>query len=500
LSRAARAAALIGVLALASCGGDDTRAVRPKLFPLIDTQDFGTLPVLNAKRIDIPMLNVGRGMLTVKSAAILEPGTAFEIVEAPVQIQSGEEKPLGVVFVPPTEQDFQATLVLETDDLDNQSVRITLLGRGSTQAIMEVEPLAIPFGRVAEGTSAVKSFTIRSLGTADLIVESIAFAEGSAPAFEFLGSVNTPAVVPMKAANGLPGQILVSVRYTVFPGAEGDALASVRVRGTDPQRREVLVALTGQVNRAPVPQIAPLGDRQLAGGQWVRAPGDAITLDGSGSADPDGDLPLTYKWTLRSKPLGAPTAIAGPEQSLTEMTLDALIPGEYVVELNVTDAAGAKNLAPARASIVAAPAQRLLVEMFWNNSDPDIDLHFLRSPLSAIETVPDDCFFQNRTPDWGLPGVTSDDPELARDALVGFGPEVLGYLEPATGTYRVIAKYFNDHMTNDPAAEVTVRVYEFGVVTFERTKVLSVEGEVWNVADIEWPSGKITEIEQGAGP
>jgi hypothetical protein len=305
----------------------------------------------------------------------------------------------------------------------------------------------------------------------------------------------------MKAANGLPGQILVTLRYTVWPGSVGDALGSVRVRGTDPARREVLVALSGQVNRAPIPQILPLGTvPSPSGSGWVGFPGQKVTLDGSASFDPDDDLPLSYRWTLRSKPLGTQTAIAAPEQAVTEMTLDPQIPGEYVVELNVVDGAGAKNLAPARASIIAAPAQDLLVEMFWTNSVPDIDLHFLRSPQTTLEAIPDDCFFQNPTPDWGLAGDPTDDPELVRDALVGFGPEVLGYAEPAPGTYRVVAKYFNDHLADDPAVEVTVRIYEFGVVKFERSRVLSAEGEVWNVADIEWPSRVITPIEPGAGP
>jgi uncharacterized protein YfaP (DUF2135 family) len=182
------------------------------------------------------------------------------------------------------------------------------------------------------------------------------------------------------------------------------------------------------------------------------------------------------------------------------MTLDPLLPGEYVVELNVTDAAGARNLAPARASIVAAPAQKLLVEMFWSTSVPDIDLHFLRTPQAPLDVAPDDCFFQNPAPDWGVIGDASDDPKLARDALTGFGPEVMGYVEPAAGTYRVVAKYFNDHLAVDPATEVTVRIYEYGVVTFERKQVLTAEGQVWNVADIDWPSGVITPIDPGAGP
>ena len=48
-----RVAALVGLLVLAACDREETRVVQPKLFPLQETQDFGTLPVLNVKQIDI---------------------------------------------------------------------------------------------------------------------------------------------------------------------------------------------------------------------------------------------------------------------------------------------------------------------------------------------------------------------------------------------------------------------------------------------------------------
>ena len=481
---AARAAAMLVPVLLASCGDGGTQKVAPKLVPPAQTLDFGAVAVLNLKRLDLRLLNAGRGALTVFSATIAEPDVPFAIADAPQRIGTGEEKPVGVTFVPPLEQDFQATLVLETDDEDNGTVRINLLGKGSTRAIMEVEPAAIAFGRVAEGTYAAQTqpLTVRSLGTADLIVEELAFTADSSPAFEFLNSVKVPKVVPTRDANGLPGSLALYLRYRVRPGTVGEQIASIRVRGTDPDRREVVVPVTGQVNRAPVPLIAPLG---------AGAPGIQVRLDGSGSTDPDGDLPLTYQWTL-TKPLGATTRIDGPQQPVTTMTLDPEIPGEYVVELDVTDAAGARNLFPARASIIAAPAQKLLVEMFWNKPLPDVDLHFLRNPSATLGTAPDDCFFQNPAPDWGVTGVTSDDPRFVRDALTGNGPELLGYVNPVDGTYRVIAEYKNDHLASDPAAEVTVRIYEYGVVRFETRKVLSKAGDVWRVADIDWPSGAIT--------
>jgi hypothetical protein len=325
--------------------------------------------------------------------------------------------------------------------------------------------------------------SIQSKGTADLVIEEIGFTEGSSPAFSFVGSTRTPATVKTVGDNGLPGEIQLTVRVTVPEGAQGMLTGSIHIKSTDPDKRDVTVPLLAIVNKAPVGVIAPLGNG---------APGQRITLDGSGSMDPDMDNPLTFKWTMRSKPLASNTVIAMPDSASTEMTLDPMVPGSYDVQLDVTDSAGAKACHPARATVVASPAQKLLVEMFWDNPATDIDLHVLRNTQSLIFTAPDDCFYQNRKPDWGVMGDTTDDPELVRDALTGYGPEVFGYVNPVDTTYRVLAVFENEHLAPMPSSRVTVRVYLFGVLKAEVSRTLERGGAIWEVADVTWPSGDVT--------
>jgi uncharacterized protein YfaP (DUF2135 family) len=138
--------------------------------------------------------------------------------------------------------------------------------------------------------------------------------------------------------------------------------------------------------------------------------------------------------------------------------------------------------------VVAAPAEKLRIELFWDNANTDLDLHVLRTPSSAAFEAPDDCYYQNRRPDWGVAGDTTDDPALVRDALTGYGPEVFAYVNPIDTTFRVIVHFQNDLLAAQPQSRATLRVYQVGVLKAEVTKTLAAEGELWEVLDLTWPS------------
>jgi hypothetical protein len=475
---------MLAAVVLLGCG-DRLKANQPILAPLNSEYDYGAVPVLNEVTIpEIPVRNIGNATMKVSNVRLTEGEGPFTIKSFPTEIERSIDDKIVVSFIPLKEQDYAATLVFETDDVENPEVTVKLIGKGSTRAIMSVTPTELDFGRVNECTCALQTFTIESKGTADLLVSDISFTEGTPAGFTKVGSWVTPATVKFMDKNGLPGAITLTVKFCAAAGMTMPAMGGIHIAGTDPENREVTIPLKATVNQAPVAVIAPLGNG---------APGQVVTLDGSASMDADGDTPLTYKWTLRSAPISASTSIAAPDMATTGMTLDPMLPGSYEVQLDVTDAAGAKNCMPTRATIVASPAQKLLVEMFWDNARTDLDLHVLRTPTSVVGRAPDDCHYANLAPDWGMPG-TMDDPALLRDALTGYGPEIFGYVNPIDTTYRVVAEFANEHLDPMPASNVTIRVYLFGIVKFEQTKQLTMKGQRWAAVDVTWPSGMVVPV------
>jgi hypothetical protein len=115
----------------------------------------------------------------------------------------------------------------------------------------------------------------------------------------------------------------------------------------------------------------------------------------------------------------------------------------------------------------------------------------LRTNQGTLFTAPDDCFYQNRKPDWGVVGDATDNPELVRDALTGYGPEVFGYVNPVDTTYRILAVFQNELLSPMPSSKVTVRVYLYGVLKAEMSRTLDRAGGIWEVADVTWPSGDV---------
>lgn len=474
-----RAVVLGWVLLCAACGGEGISPVRPRLVAPPATVDLGAVPVLREETAGVPLVNAGRASLRVIEAFIEEADTPFRVVSRPESVGPGGEGSVQVAFVPPGEALYRATLVVETDDVERGQVVVTLMGEGRTVAALALEPAVLDFGRVPEGQAVARSFSVRAGGTAALVLEDVRLTEGTSAAFGFVGSVRTPAVVE------LGQEVQLTVRYEAPVGSAEGASGGVRLRSTDPARREAVVELRGSVNRTPVAVVVP---------PEASAPGREVVLDGTGSVDPDGDAPLAYRWELRSRPVGAQASIAEPEAARTVLRLDPTVPGEYEVELHVTDGTGARSREPGRARVVAAPAHQLLVEMFWDHAGTDMDLHVLRTPGAVLGSLPEDCHYANPRPDWGEAGVERDDPELLRDVLTGYGPEVFGYGEPVAGSYRVAVVFARDNGAVDPRGTVTVRLYERGVVKGEFRRTLARQGDVWNVADVAWPGGVITEV------
>lgn len=472
------------VCAVVACRPQGVGQLGPMVVPPLPEYDFGKVPVLNQKTLELPITSASRAPVTLWEFALGKTDSAFRIVGTPPErlSNSGETVPLTVAFQPLLEQAYEDTLTFKSDDPDHALVEVKLTGEGSTRAMVEVLPTQLDFGVVGECATGVAQLTVESKGSADLVIEEIGLTADSAPGFAFVGSTRTPAVVKTTGANGLPGQLQLTVRYTAMPGVMGMPMGTVRLVTTDPDKREVLIPLRVTINQAPLPVIAPLGNG---------APGLAVTLDGTGSSDPDGNTPLTYKWGLRSKPLASTTTIMSAEAVQASMRLDPLVPGAYEVQLEVTDAMGVKSCQPARATIVAAPAQKLLIELFWDNATTDLDLHLLRVPTAAVFDPPDDCHYQNPRPDWGVQGDATDDPELVRDALTGYGPEVFGYVNPIDTTYRAVVVFQNDLLSSAPASRATVRVYQYGLLKAEVSRSLPREGEIWSVLDVTWPSGEI---------
>ncbi|MBU4263973.1 MAG: hypothetical protein KKC76_19125, partial [Proteobacteria bacterium] len=85
-----------------------------------------------------------------------------------------------------------------------------------------------------------------------------------------------------------------------------------------------------------------------AGMDQVVLAGRTVSLNGSGSSDVDGN-PLTYQWTLISRPSGSASALSNPATVAPSLTTD--LAGDYVVQLIVND--GTENSDPDTVKITA---------------------------------------------------------------------------------------------------------------------------------------------------
>jgi len=133
------------------------------------------------------------------------------------------------------------------------------------------------------------------------------------------------------------------------------------------------------------------------------------------------------------------------------------------------------------------------VRLFWGSDNTDCDLHFIR-PGDIFAQVPGDCYYANENPTWGSDRQSpEDDPFLDVDDVDGFGPETIILNRPdPDGVNTVTAFYFSDH-GNGPT-DAWVEIFIDGRLRTTIGPRTLANRERWDVAEIDWPSGEITEL------
>ena len=225
----------------------------------------------------------------------------------------------------------------------------------------------------------------------------------------------------------------------------------------------------------------------------VRPLVEDATWIGGDSYDPEGGTITQYTWSLVSKPTGSGINMPGGA-SANRTGFVADLAGEYVGQLVVRTDDGRVS-EPCQTTLTAVPVENLWVEMYWEYSDDDMDLHLVR-PGGTLQGN-GDCYYGNTNPDWGVFGDSTDDPSLDLDDISGTGPENINIEYPENGIFTVYVHDFTYSTGDSPSSNLaTVNIYIGGSLewTGQYNFRASDEGQYIPYATINWPAGTVSSL------
>lgn len=459
--------ALGSCLLLAACGGPEVQFNRllPEIAVFPEAVDFGEVVVLRPEVQQLAIQNAGRGTLNIQGITLEDPEGVFTLLNEPAEIEPDSTFTMGIEFAPVTFLRYEASLTIHSNDEHTPEVVIPILGEGVDAPMpdIHVDPLSLDFGEVGPGGVSTKVVNILNRGNAVLQMGMV--DQSGSGAFQLLSD-------PSNAIVG-PGSTLPVVINYIPTSDQGDN-GELKLFSDDPDEPEVKVLLLGNGGGDfEYPEAVIDCPGRSAPPQWV-------FLDGSGSTDPLGGA-LSYMWSLPTRPLGSAGTLSQTVLDNTELYTD--ISGDYIVQLVVANEQGTVS-APARCLVEAIPEDDLHVELTWDTTNTDVDLHLLQDGFTMFDKN-GDCHWCNKNPKWGAAG-PDDDPRLDLDDTFD-GPENINILHPADGTYHIKVHYYGG---TAGAVTATVKVYAYGTEVFTGSKVMRWD-EVWDVGQVNWPDGTV---------
>ena len=326
---------------------------------------------------------------------------------------------------------------------------------------LSVQPTSVDFGGLGLGDTAETTLTIGNCAEPrgfDLQITGLSLTGEAAIAYDT--DLDTPfAIAPQD-------EVSLQVAFTP-PQRVGRYTADLIV---DSDGGSAIIPLSGAVvdaSECPVADLACTTDPDFADpapGPRVSADvGDTVYCTAAGSSGAEGIA--GFDWAFTSRPDGAPAPTLEPNSQSEDVSFSATRPGEYTLELGVTDSSGTPSCFNDVGTIVVQepidpPVGGLSISLNWdtpgdlNPSDTgpsagsDLDL-LLRHPDGTVWTGSMfDQFvlnFLNTMPEWGPAGPVGN-PSLDRDDSDGWGPENVSIDLPEVGVgYEIGINYFTDN-------------------------------------------------------
>lgn len=415
--------------------------------------------------------SVGTAALDVEEVLLDSAAFALTAAQPLGMLEPGASVDVVVQYTPVNPTDT-AWVLVRSDDPAHPEVRVDLAGGGLLPGL-SLDPPWLDFGGVDPGQSAEGVVEMVNDGDAALTVTSVTVTGDVA----FSHAFGEPLPLTIEPGERVPVDL-------VFAPTETGRFTSTLWVGNDAPAGVASAPLSG-ASGVPVAVCSATPDT-------VQANAESVTFDGSGSYDPGGRSLVSYAWTLISAPPGSAAFLPSTSGERVDNFRPDLA-GVYEASLVVTNDLGMTS-DPCLASVEAIPGQDLWIEMFWDHSGDDMDLHLLR-PGGSLRTQ-GDCYYANCVgiaPDWGVAGDPMDDPSLDIDDIPGTGPENINVWAPEDGDFEVyVHDYPGSYYSSDNA--VTVRIYVGGILAWEDTRDIGGEDDYVPFARVSWPDGAVTDL------
>jgi len=518
-----------------------TRVGTPKIDCGPPKTDFGKVGLADGATATVACTNSGKGDGYITDAKMLgslplsadvggvkvAAGTSWPSGKV-VKVGAGEALDIAVQFSKlATEAKAQAILRLQTTDVVKPTFDLQF-DVNTTGPCLQLEPSGtLAWGTQPIGLPLAKELKLKSCGTEDLELRSIAIAGGADQGFAvdfgtscFGGVAPTtakPTVIPKGAACTV-NLVYTAPKQGVTNKATVEITTSAGVQS---------VAVSGNGSTAVQCPKACMVIKKADGGSVVGEviPQTALVFDGSCSLPGAALQPIAkYKWTAQ-QPAGS-YAVFAPSDAAKVVQFKPNVAGKYQIRLDVADAIGTPGCNPSTYDLNVISDDKIHIELTWDTpGDPiktdegdvngkladgtyagsDMDLHFAH-PFALDDPGQKD-YDKNGQPDpwyspcfdcnlftmqtkWGDPDSYDDDALLERDDRDGWGPENIGLHVPEAGKiYHIGAIYLS--AWGFGKSTPTVSIYLDGKLAATKVGPVMDEKDAWCVATVSWQPNAI---------